>query len=76
MQVPPPSMDPSLGDLTIMLTRPTEQAASLQKKLIRLGAHAISFPCIEISPVTPSKSPAPLSEIDIIVLKPKLIEIN
>lgn len=60
-------MDPSLGDLTIMLTRPTEQAASLQKKLTRLGAHTISFPCIEISPVTPSKSPAPLSEIDIII---------
>ena len=60
-------MDSSLGDLNIMLTRPAEQTASLQNKLTQLGAHALSFPCIEIKPITQIKLPTPLSAIDIII---------
>ena len=50
-----------------MLTRPREQAVSLEKKLSQLGACSLSFPCIEISPITGVKTPIPLSATNIII---------
>lgn len=43
-----PKVMPPLAELTVLVTRPAQQAASLCDEITRLGATAIAFPAVEI----------------------------
>lgn len=47
-----PKVMPPLAELTVLVTRPTSQAACLCEQIQRQGAIAIAFPAVEITPVT------------------------
>jgi uroporphyrinogen-III synthase len=47
-----PKVMPPLAELTVLVTRPASQAASLCEQMQQKGATAIAFPAVEIAPVT------------------------
>ena len=49
-----PIMNNMLEGLSILVTRPKEQAKSLLDKLRKLGAEVIAFPTVEIEPLNHS----------------------
>lgn len=46
-----PKVMPPLAELTVLVTRPAPQAASLCEQIQRNGAIAVAFPAIEIAPL-------------------------
>jgi uroporphyrinogen-III synthase len=51
-----PKVMPPLAELTVMVTRPAQQAAGLCEEITRTGGTAIAFPAVEIAPMSASRA--------------------
>jgi uroporphyrinogen-III synthase len=62
-----PKVVPPLTDLTVLVTRPAAQCATLCEEIERQGGSAIAFPAVEIEPVAVQATVAAAADYDLVV---------